>query len=205
MRQSQFSPEEILASNSYMTVENQAEITTLVSYITYCVEWDLFELCRADCRTSGLEWDDFVMLMRRHKPLRDAAVTVVRDTLKDFYNHGHYNFDVAEVALTFSKDAKGGADDTLHCSSLFSGHEGHGLIESVLFRAEVAHYKHQLEMGKDISWRQYLDELGQNRQLWNEVLMSYHDALVRLDFKPAWGPYKMQELIKQMEGMDGES
>ena len=205
MRQNQFSPEEILASNSYMTVEDQEEIATLVSYITYRVEWDLFELCREECRTSDIKWDDFVMLMRRHKPLRDAAVAVVRDTLKDFYTHGHYNFDVAEVALTFSKDAKGGMDGILHCSSLFSGHEGHGLIESVLFRAEVAHYKHQLELGKDISWKQYLDELGQNRRLWNEVLMSYHDALVRLDFKPAWGSYEMQELINQMEVLVGES
>lgn len=204
MRQNQFSPEEILASNCFMTVEDQKKIATLASYLAYRVEWDLYELCREDCQTSDFKWNDFVMLMRCHEPLRDAAVVVVCETLKEFYAHGHYNFDVVEAPLMFSKEEQGGMDDILHCSSLFLGHEGHGLIESVLFRAEVAHYKHQLDLGKDISWRQYLDDLKQNRLLWSEVMMSYHDALVRLDFKPAWRSYEKEELINQMEVFDSE-
>ncbi len=77
--------------------------------------------------------------------------------------------------------------------------EGQSLIEGVLFRAEVVHYKHQLKSGKCCSWHQYLNGLKQDRPQWDEVVAAYHDALARLDFKPVWRSERLEELAKQAE------
>lgn len=191
--------EEILASNCYMTVEDQVEIDILMRYITYRVEWDLYELCKEDGQNNDLIWDDLVLFMQQYRPIRDAAVAVVRMTLNDFHLHGHFDFDVDEIKLVYSEEAKGERDDILHCAGLFSTDEGHGVIECVLLWAEIAQYRFLIDQGKTISWQQYLDSLRQDRSQWNKVVMAYHDALARLDFKPAWNSCEIQSAMKQME------
>lgn len=181
MQQHEFSLIEILASNRYITVGNQDEIDALLCYITYRVEWDLYELCQEGGLFCDLPWAGFVLLLRQHKQARSAAIVVVRETLKNFYAHGHYNFDISDVQFTYGND---GDDDMLRCASLFAPKEGQSMIEGVLFRAEVVHYKHQLKSGKCCSWHQYLDGLKQDGPQWDKVVMAYHDALARLDFKP---------------------
>lgn len=191
-----FSLLEILASNRYITVENRNEIDVLSCYITYRVERDLYEVCQENGLCCGLSWADFVFLLRQHKPARTAAIVVVRETLRNFYAYGHYNFDGSDVQFTYDDDPN---DDMLRCASLFSSEEGQSLIEGVLFRAEVVHYKYQLRSGKCRSWHQYLDGLKQDRPQWDKVIAAYHDALARLDFKPIWKSEKLEELVMQTE------
>lgn len=196
MWQHDFSLLEILASNRYITVENRNEIDVLSCYITYRVERDLYEVCQEIGLLCDLSWADFVLLLRQHRPARAAAIVVVRETLRNFYSHGHYNFDVSDVQFTYDDDPD---DDMLRCANLFSPEEGQSLIEGVLFRAEVVHYKHQLSAGKCHSWHQYLDGLKQDRSQWDKVIAAYHDALARLDFKPIWRSEQLEELVMQAE------
>ena len=191
-----FSLLEILASNRYITVENRKEITALACYIAYRVEWDLYEVCQESGLCCGLSWADFVLLLRQHRPARAAAIVVVHETLRSFYAHGHYNFDVSDVQFPYDDDPD---DDMLRCASLFSPEEGESLIEGLLFRAEVDYYKHQLRAGKCHSWHQYLDGLKQDKLQWDNVITAYHDALARIDFKPVWKSERLEELVMQAE------
>lgn len=196
MLQHEFSLLEILASNRYITVGNRDEIDVLQRYIAYRVEWDLYEVCQENGLFCNLPWADFVLLLRQHKSARAAAIVVVRETLKNFYTHGHYNFDASDVQFPYDDDPD---DDMLRCASLFSSEEGQSLIEGILFRAEVVHYKHQLRSGKCRSWNQYLDGLKQDRPQWDQVVTAFHDALARLDFKPVWRSERLEELVMQAE------
>lgn len=124
------------------------------------------------------------------------AAIVVRETLKDFYQCGHYNFDVTEVILNVA-DMQG---ETLHFSALFPPMEGYGLVNSLLLHAELAQYRRQLNQGNDCSWLEFLAQLEGKGPLWDQVSKVFHDALARLDFKPFWQSEKLEKLFKQVEG-----
>lgn len=193
---------DIITSNRYMTLASQNEIDVYVTYITYRVQQDLYQLCRECGLLRDLTWEDFVLLMRQHKPARTAAMVVVRETLKEFFHSGQYDFDAAEVKLIQDSDVEDGEDIILHCSNLFPKGEGSSLIEGILFHAEVSHYKRLRNQGKDFPWQEYLDELEQKGPMWAQVYTAFRDALVRLDFKPVWSSEKLEELVRQTGGSE---
>lgn len=188
---------DIITSNRYMTLANQDEVDIYVIYMTYRVQQDLYQVCQESGLLCGLSWDDFVLLMRGHKPAREAAMVVVRETLKDFYCYGHYNFDVTDVEFLRDSDAEGEESEMLHCSSLFSPEEGSSLVEGILFRVEVSQYRRLLDQGKGCTWQEYLNELGQKGPLWNQAYAAFQDALARLDFKPVWKSEHLEDLIRR--------
>ena len=73
---------DIVTSNRYMTLANQDEINVYVTYMMYRVQQDLYQVCQESGLLCDLPWDDFVLLMRGHRPARTAAVVVVCETLK---------------------------------------------------------------------------------------------------------------------------
>lgn len=190
---------DIIASNRYMTLANQDEVDIYVIYMTYRVQQDLYQVCQESGLLCGLSWDDFVLLMRGHKPAREAAMVVVRETLKDFYCYGHYNFDVTDVEFLRDSDAEGEESEILHCSSLFSPEEGSSLVEGLLFRAEVSQYRRLLDQGEGCAWQEYLNKLGRKGPLWNQVYAAFQDAMARLDFKPVWKSEHLEYLIRRAD------
>lgn len=186
---------DIVASNRYVTIESQDELDICARYITYRVQQDFYDLGRECGEFSDLSWDDFVLFMRQCKPARTAATIVVRETLKNFYRCGHYNFDVTEVTLNIAD----GQNEMLHFSSLFSPMEEIGLVESLLLFAEIAQYRRQLDQGSKRSWTEFLAQLEEKGPLWNQVSMAFHDALIRLDFKSFWQSEKLEKLLIQAE------
>lgn len=204
MPNSKFSLSAVLASNRYFTAERRGEIDALACYVSYRVQRDLYDLCRENGWFRDLPWAEFVMLMRASKSARSAAICVIFDTLSSFFTSEHYNFDAAGVSMIYGGEGEDPNDDRISCAQLFSPDEGSAFIESFLLLTEIAHYKRHLSQGKDYSWQQYLNKLDQNRTLWNEVLMGYRDALVRLNFKPAWEARRLAELVKAVtEARDG--
>lgn len=139
---------DIVTSNRYMTLANQDEVDIYVIYMTYRVQQDLYQVCQKSGLLCGLSWDDFVLLMRGHRPAREAAMVVVRETLKEFFRCGHYNFDVTDVEFLRDSDAEGEESEMVHCSSLFPPEEGSSLVEGILFRAEVSQYRRLLDQRK---------------------------------------------------------
>lgn len=190
---------EVVTSNRYMTLANQGEVDIYVIYMTYRVQQDLYQVCQESGLLRGLSWDDFVLLMRRHRPAREAAMVVVHETLKEFFRCGHYNFDVTDVEFLRDSDAEGEESEMLHCSSLFSPEEGSSLVEGILFRAEVSQYRRLLDQGKGCTWQEYLNELRRKGSTWNQVYAAFQDALARLDFKPVWKSEHLEELIRRAD------
>ncbi len=192
-----FSISEVLASNRYMTLDNERELNIYVVYMTYRVEHDLYELYQENGQFRDLSWDDFVTLLQGNIPARAAAIVVVHETLNNFYRSGHYNFDATEINWNYGADV--GDDETgyLHCASLFSVTKGFGLVENLLFHAELAQYACQLNQKAGCSWDQFLDELQQKGPLWSQILAGFRDALARLDFKPMWKSENLEELVLQ--------
>ena len=119
--------------------------------------------------------------------------------MKNFYLFGNYYFDVTEVKLIPDDDTEDREDDILHCSNLFSQDEGRGLIEGILFHAEVSQYRHLRNQGRDFLWQEYLNELEQKGPLWEQVYTAFQDALARLDFKPVWQSERLEELVSQAD------
>lgn len=194
---------DIVTSNRYMTIANQDEINIYVTYMTYRVQQDLYQVCQESGLLCNLSWDDFVLLMRGHKPAREAAMVVVRETLKNFYCYGHYNFDVADVEFLQDSDAEGEEGEMLHCSSLFSPEDGSSLVEGLLFHAEVSQYRRLLDQGKGGTWQEYLNELERKGPTWDQVYAAFQDALARLDFKPVWKSEHLEELVNQTGQPEG--
>lgn len=156
---------DIVASNHYMTLANPNEVDIYLICMTYRVQQDLYQVCQESGLLCDLSWDDFVLLIRGHKPAREAAMVVVRETLKDFYCYGHYTFDVTDVEFLRDSDAEGEERERLHCSSLFSPEEGSGLAEGILFRAEVSQYRRLIDHGEGYTWQEYLNETGRKGPL----------------------------------------
>lgn len=190
---------DIVTSNRYMTIASQNEMNIYVTYMTYRVQQDLYQVCRESGLLCGLSWDGFILLMRGHKPAREAAMVVVCETLKEFFRCGHYNFDVTDVEFLRDSDAEGEENEILHCSSLFSPEEGSSLVEGILFCAEVSQFKQLLGQGKGCTWQEYLGELEQKGTMWEQVYTAFHDALARLDFKPVWKSERLEELVSRMD------
>lgn len=194
---------DIVTSNRYMTIANQDTINIYVIYMTYRVQQDLYYVCQENGLLCGLSWDDFVLLMRGHKPARAVAMVVVRETLKEFFRCGYYNFDVTEVTFIRDSDAGNEEDEMLHCSSLFSTEEGSSLVEGLLFHAEVSQYRRLLDQGKGGTWQEYLNELERKGPMWDQVYAAFQDALARLDFKPVWKSEHLEELVNQTGQPEG--
>jgi hypothetical protein len=117
---------------------------------------------------------------------------VIRETLKEFYRHGQYNFEAGDTSF-ISAD---GTDEILHFSELFSPEEGRRHIENLLFRIELALYIRQPFQIGDYSWTDFIIEI-QKGPLWEQVWKTLWDTLVHLDFKPFWQSEELLGLLQQ--------
>lgn len=183
----------IISTHFYMTLENKDELDAYVCYLTYRVQRVLYELFQEDGQFCDMSWREFVWDIRHIKKIRDAAAMVARETLKDFRSKGHFNFDAKEVELFPDSDMDDRHSGNIYSARLFPTEEGRALVESILLTAEVVQYKRQLARGKAYSWEDYLSELSQKSYLWEETLMAFRDALVKLDFRPRWNSEQLEE------------
>ena len=71
------------------------------------------------------------------------------------------------------------------------------MVESILLTAEFVQYKRQLADGKGYSWEYFLAEMSENPSLWDETLMAFRDALMKLDFKPLWQSEQLEQLVNR--------
>ena len=187
----------IIDSHLYMTLEDKNELDAYVSYLTYRVQRDLYELCKESGELGEMSWREFVWDIRHQKRLRDAAVIVARETLKDFRNKRRFNFDAKNTALFSGADIADGKNGGIYSSQLFDDEEGRAQVESILLTAELVQYKRQLAKGKAYSWEYFLADLAQDISLWEETLIAFRDALMALDFKPLWQSERLEELMKK--------
>lgn len=195
---------EIAASPCFVTIGNQDELDIYARYMMYRVQQDFYDLVKEygelkECAEfTNMSWDEFVLFVRKTKGARAAAVIVIRETLKGFFQRDNYNFNIEQVEKTNFNVA----DEMIHFSALFAPEEGRGYVECLLFHAELSQYKRQLDKGTDCNWTDFLSELQQGGSLWDQVRAAFIDALTRLDFKPFWQSAELAELLLQQENQE---
>lgn len=185
---------DIAASNRYVSLGDSRLANIYITYLSYRVQQDLYQVCRENEILLDLSWDEFVLVMRMNKPAREASAVVLRTVLSDFCKRKLFRFDI--VRPGFPDDIEQ-ADDRLHCANLFTEDEGTALIGGALCLAEIAQYSLLLQQRKCDFWQSYLDELLQKGELWNQLYTAFQDALIWLDFKPAWRSEKLEALVNQ--------
>lgn len=187
----------IVNSHLYMTFDDKNELDAYVCYLTYRVQRDLYELCMEHGLLREMSWQEFVWDVRHTERIREAAMVVVQETLKEVRNKKSFNFDLEDVELLLDSDMADRDNGNIYSAQLFSVEEGHALVESILLTTEIVQYDRQLAKGKGYSWEYFLAELSQESSLWDETRMAFRDALARLDFKPFWQSEQLEKLIKQ--------
>jgi hypothetical protein len=178
--------DDLFMSNRYASLDRD-ELDAYVIYLTYRVQRDFYEMCQAIGEIKDMSWEEFVQFTRHNNSTRQTAATVLKKTLQNFCNKGYFNFGVTEAELKLPPDTDSkGNEQFLSAAKLFPDNMGRSIVESILAHAEFVQYKRQLNRGKNYSWEHYIDELIQDKQMWQETRMACIDALLRLDFKPVW-------------------
>ena len=151
----------IVNSHLYMTLEDKNELDAYVCYLTYRVQRDLYELCKERGLLGEMSWQEFVWDVRHWKKLRDAAVIVAQETVKDARNKRNFNFDAKNITIFCDDDMADRKNGDIYSSRLFDVEEGRAQVESILLTAEIVQYKRQLAGGKAYSWEYFLSDLAQ--------------------------------------------
>lgn len=178
--------DEILKSTHFLSIESQDINEAYRFYLNYLIQYDLYEVLKAEDRDNLLPWEDFVSVLRHCKNIRERAATVATKTVLKFCMNTCFDFEAIYCQLPFSDEALAEDGDTISCSRLFSLSKEQALINCILLRIEVVQYRRQIDNGKDYSWEDFLVELASERVMWDEIICAFRDALGRLDFKPAW-------------------
>lgn len=192
------SPEEIMASGSYLYIGSDSLLDDYAFYLEYRAQRDLYDFCR---RVGGLSWSDFVLAMRHCGQVRDAAGIVVREAVRRFVNTGCFNFDAEDRPFYTAEDLADteDADCLVTCCKLYEPAVGRGFVLEILLKAEIAQYRRQLDRGKTCSWEEFLLDVTKNPDLWAEIMRAFCDALLRLDFKTVWHSPELEELVKAFQ------
>ena len=195
------SVEEIMAADRFVALD-AAKMDAYIYYLTYRVQHDLYELCKENDGFSDISWDEFVLMMRRYKSVREISVGVMCKTVSNFSVRASFDFQAKSAEFFHDSDETGQEGDWLHFAQLVPPDIGFALVSILFFRAEFLQYRRQLRSGRDFSWETYLEELRQDPVMWNEVITAFRDAVARLDFKSVWqleGLNKLSELLEQYE------
>lgn len=189
-----------LLNTRYLSFENPYHRQAYVDYLSYRVQRDLYELVKGDGRLEleDLSWREFVEALCYQKQSVKAAFIVARQTIMQFLTSGYFNFDSADVHLSFDDDALAEDGDTVRSARLFPAYKGEALINAILYRAEQVQYARQLNRGKEYTWEQFIAELSSDQVMWEETVDAFRDALVRLDFKPLWDSEELDAQIGEM-------
>lgn len=163
-------------NTQFSAVYNNEETLMYVLYLTYKVEFALYEICKQQQSPDlwALTWQEYLDSFSRSKELIQMAREIIQEAIFTFPSS---SFDFKIIVI----DKKGVPEDgMLHMVELFSGAEGNHLIETLTLRAELAHFsfvEKQHENG--YSWKQYMFDL-------QNVSMAILLCLQTLPFEELW-------------------
>ena len=155
--------EQILRTGMYANLYDKETTYGYLTYLTYRVEDALFTWKKesdADGFGADLTWEEYIAFLQREKTLLLAAQRVLLSTVMAFpasaFDHSFEN-----------------------CISI---------VEFLMFRAERAYYPLWKEQrGPHYTWELYIVELLHSRREFVDPLSrAFRNALVQLDFLPAW-------------------
>ena len=186
---------EALGFHRFLSIEEQPLIQAYIFYLSYRVQYDLYELGKDAGLLDHLSWQDFVWAVRSHQRTRNRARLVAREAITRFPPDNYFNFEDTDTSLPFEDELTDDEGDSVYCSQLFSFDLGKALIDCLLLQIEIAQYRRQLHRGEDYAWEQFITELAADKAMWNEVMAALRGTLRRLDFKRYWPFEALEDLI----------
>ena len=160
-----------------------------LTYLTYRVEDTLFTWKKesdADGFWADLTWEEYIAFLQREKTLLLAAQRVLLSTVMAFpVSAFDFTLEEAEVDFPVTRYDSAGM---LHMAKLYSFENCISIVEFLMFRAERAYYPLWKEQrGPHYTWELYIVELLHSRREFVDPLSrAFRNALVQLDFLPAW-------------------
>ena len=177
-----------------VTTDNIGAKSVCADLIAYKVLRALYDICQE--AESDLTWDECANIMRATPKLLEAAVPIILYTMECFIVDDGFNFDATHVGLSdlIDDDEPGEVDGVLHGVKLFSEDYGEFLIDFFFLNAETELYKLQLNTGRTFSWKEYLEEIQENKSMWDILQNAFYDGLKRLDFRVGWLSDELDEV-----------
>ena len=149
-----------------------------------------FDLWKKESDVDGfwadLTWEEYISFLRREKTLLLAAQRVLFNTVMAFPASA-FDFTLSEAEVDFPV-ARYDSAGMLHMAKLYSFENCISIVEFLMFRAERAYYPlWKKQRGPHYTWELYIVELLHSRREFVDPLSrAFRNALVQLDFLPAW-------------------
>ena len=160
---------QILRTGMYANLYDKETTYGYLTYLTYRVEDTLFTWKKesdADGFWADLTWEEYIAFLQREKAF-------------------DFTLEEAEVDFPVTRYDSAGM---LHMAKLYSFENCISIVEFLMFRAERAYYPLWKEQrGPHYTWELYIVELLHSRREFVDPLSrAFRNALVQLDFLPAW-------------------
>lgn len=135
---------------------------------------------------ADLTWEEYIAFLQRKKPLVLATQRVLLNTVLAFPASA-FDFTLTEAEVDFPVTRYDSAG-MLHMAKLYSFENYTSIVEFLMFRAERAYYPlWKKQRGPHYTWELYIVELLHSRREFVDPLSrAFRNALVQLDFLPAW-------------------
>lgn len=180
---------QILRTGMYANLYDKETTYGYLTYLTYRVEDTLFTWKKesdADGFWADLTWEEYIAFLQREKTLLLAAQRVLLSTVMAFPASA-FDFTLEEAEVDFPVTRYDSAG-MLHMAKLHSFENCISIVEFLMFRAERAYYPLWKEQrGPHYTWELYIVELLHSRREFVDPLSrAFRNALVQLNFLPAW-------------------
>lgn len=182
----QLSTEQILASGRFLSLQEKELVHSYARYLSYRVLWSLYEIVREMPEAETVTWYDFVNMTSMSQELCDRARKVAYSAVVDFALDGKVDLEIAESHLEFDPEAISEDGDRVYCLTLFAEEQEESLVNIIFLAIEAATYRKRINSGEKCSWDEFLADISSNHSLWDNLMVSFRDALNRIDFMEAW-------------------
>ena len=181
--------EQILRTGMYAKLYDEETTYGYLTYLTYRVEDTLFTWKKksdVDGFWADLTWEEYIAFLQRKKPLVLATQRVLLNSVLAFPASA-FDFTLTEAEVDFPVTRYDSAG-MLHMAKLYSFENYISIVEFLMFRAERAYYPlWKAQRGPHYTWELYIVELLRSRREFVDPLSrAFRNALVQLDFLPAW-------------------
>lgn len=182
----QLSLDQVLANGRFLGLQENELVHSYARYLAYRVLWSLYEITREVTEAESATWHDFVDAVSIDQKLCDGARKVAYSAVIDFALDGEVDLDATESHLDFEPETVSEDGDTVYCLTLFAEEQEKALVNMIFLAIEAAAYRKRISSGEKCSWDKFLADISGNPSLWDNLMVSFRDALRRIDFTGAW-------------------
>lgn len=179
---------------------SEAQAQDFVAFIGYRAQLALYEL-HTDLK-ADMSWDDFILLVRGDAALRKKTQRIV------YYAISHFDvklldFEIPVDALAYREDDPD--DPQVESSQIFSDKAGRDIIVLLFTIFEAEHFNRLEAVTPHYTWKAYVNDLSNNKELWGKFSRGFQNGLRQLDFKASWTANATRDELLRLEFQEGEA